>query len=105
MQCSVEKATQYDREIAGEDEAPLRANSARVLSMTEEINEPLTAISNYCESARLLLGSMPDNEQVQKVASALEAAIGQVFRAGEKVRRLTDFIGQEQVAGESDGAA
>ena len=73
-------------------EAELRSMSERVIFLADEINQPLTAIANYCESARLVLGSMAENEQVQKVESALEAALDQVFRAAAKVRRLTESI-------------
>jgi len=94
MQQSVDEQAERCTPAAEEAEAQLRAMSGRIVSLTDEINQPLTAIANYCETARLLIESLHDNEQARNAASSLEAAIGQVFRASEKVRGLSEFAGQ-----------
>lgn len=61
-------------------------------SLAHELNQPLTAIANYCESLRDLLASMPDEETLALVREALDDAAGQAIRAGQIVGRLRDFV-------------
>lgn len=61
-------------------------------SLAHELNQPLTAVANYCESARDLLASSPDEETLLMVRDALDDAARQAIRAGQIVRRLRDFI-------------
>jgi two-component system sensor kinase FixL len=83
-------------------------------SLAHELNQPLTAVTNYCEAARDLLaqnleatrsalGTIEDDgparqllegnlERLQIVLEALEDAAGQALRAGQIVRRLRDFM-------------
>lgn len=61
-------------------------------SLAHELNQPLTAVANYCESARDLLHGSPDEESVAMVREALDDAAKQAIRAGQIVRRLRDFI-------------
>jgi two-component system sensor kinase FixL len=61
-------------------------------SLAHELNQPLTAISNYCEGAREMLAHDLDDEAVQTVREALEEAAKEAVRAGQIVRRLRDFI-------------
>lgn len=61
-------------------------------SLAHELNQPLTAIANYCETLRDLLASTPDEEMLAIVREALDDAAGQAFRAGQIVRRLRDFV-------------
>lgn len=65
-------------------------------SLAHELNQPLTAVTNYCESARDLLASNPDAETLDVIRGALDDAAKQAIRAGQIVSRLRDFI--------SDGA-
>lgn len=60
-------------------------------SLAHELNQPLTAIANYCEALRDLLASMPDEETLKAIRDALDDTAGQAIRAGEIVRRLRDF--------------
>jgi len=60
--------------------------------LAHELNQPLTAVANYCETARDLLSSPPDPETLEMVREALDDAAQQAIRAGEVVRRLRDFI-------------
>ncbi|MEO8454459.1 MAG: PAS domain S-box protein [Sphingomicrobium sp.] len=61
-------------------------------SLAHELNQPLTAISNYCETLRDLLASTPDADTLAVVREALDDAAGQAIRAGQIVRRLRDFV-------------
>jgi two-component system sensor kinase FixL len=61
-------------------------------SLAHELNQPLTAVSSYCESARDLLEGEPGGETLAMVREALDEAAQQAIRAGQIVRRLRDFI-------------
>ena len=61
-------------------------------SLAHELNQPLTAVANYCESARDLLVGDPDRETMSMIREALDEAAQQAIRAGQIVRRLRDFI-------------
>ena len=61
-------------------------------SLAHELNQPLTAVVNYCESARDLVAGAPDPETMQMVREALDEAAQQAVRAGQILRRLRDFI-------------
>lgn len=61
-------------------------------SLAHELNQPLTAIANYCEGARALLAGELDGEAVDTIRGALADAAAESVRAGEIVRRMRDFI-------------
>ena len=61
-------------------------------SLAHELNQPLTAVATYCESARDLLDSEPDADALAMVREALDEAAEQAVRAGQIVRRLRDFM-------------
>jgi len=61
-------------------------------ALAHELNQPLTAIANYCEAARDLLATPPDEDMLQVIREALDDAARQSVRAGQIVRRLRDFI-------------
>jgi two-component system sensor kinase FixL len=67
-------------------------------SLAHELNQPLTAIANYCESGRDLLAGEPGGDAVQTAREAFAEAAGEALRAGQIVRRLRDFMSH----GESD---
>lgn len=60
-------------------------------SIAHELNQPLTAIANYVETARDLL-TEPDAATLEIVREALDECATQSVRAGQIVRRLRDFI-------------
>lgn len=60
-------------------------------SLAHELNQPLTAIANYVETANDLL-EHPDAEVIATVREALAECATQSVRAGQIVRRLRDFI-------------
>lgn len=61
-------------------------------ALAHELNQPLTAVANYCETARDLLSGPLDAETVEVLREALDDAARQSVRAGQIVRRLRDFI-------------
>ncbi len=61
-------------------------------SLAHELNQPLTAIANYCEAARDLLGDGATGDAAGMVREALDEAAKEALRAGQIVRRLRDFI-------------
>ena len=61
-------------------------------SLAHELNQPLTAVASYCESARDLLQTSPDAETLAMVREAMGEAAKQAVRAGQIVRRLRDFM-------------
>ena len=61
-------------------------------SLAHELNQPLTAVAAYCETARDLLASDLDADQVAMLRDALDDATAQALRAGQIVRRLRDFM-------------
>ena len=67
-------------------------------SLAHELNQPLTAVANYCETARDLLALGSGEEMIPTILEALDDATAQAIRAGQIVRRLRDFISH----GESD---
>lgn len=61
-------------------------------SLAHELNQPLTAVANYCETARDLLASDPDPDRMIVIRQAMDDAAQQAIRAGQILRRLRDFI-------------
>jgi two-component system, LuxR family, sensor kinase FixL len=61
-------------------------------SLAHELNQPLTAIANYVETARDMLDVVPDEETLSVIREALDECAAQSVRAGQIVRRLRDFI-------------
>ncbi|CAN5923631.1 PAS domain S-box protein [soil metagenome] len=66
-------------------------------TLAHEINQPLTAISNYLKGCQRLLDRIED-ESVAILKDALGKAADQALRAGDIIRRLREFVAR----GESD---
>jgi two-component system sensor kinase FixL len=60
-------------------------------TLAHELNQPLTAITNYLKGSSRLLASAED-ENSRMVSEAIAKAAGQALRAGEIIRRLRDFV-------------
>ncbi|QNA86843.1 PAS domain S-box protein [Sphingomonas sp. So64.6b] len=60
-------------------------------TLAHEINQPLTAIANYLETARDMIGET-DDVLMADIAEALALAAAQSLRAGTIVRRLRAFV-------------
>jgi two-component system sensor kinase FixL len=61
-------------------------------ALAHELNQPLTAIANYCEAARDLLPAAGDDETLATVREALDEAAQETIRAGQIVQRLREFV-------------
>ena len=59
-------------------------------ALAHELNQPLTAISNYLKGSKRLLNSRGLGED--RIASALDLAADQALRAGVIIRRLREFV-------------
>ncbi len=60
-------------------------------TLAHEINQPLTAIANYLEATRAMIGD-GDTPLLADIAEALDLAAAQSLRAGTIVRRLRAFV-------------
>jgi two-component system sensor kinase FixL len=61
-------------------------------SIAHELNQPLTAIANYVESASMMLAAEPGEQTIAMVREALDECAREAVRAGQIVRRLRDYI-------------
>ena len=69
----------------------LSAMGQVVATLAYELNQPLTAISNYMEAARALLdrgGDLP----LSRIGNAIDRAGEQAVRAGQIIQRLRGFL-------------
>ena len=60
-------------------------------TLAHEINQPLTAISNYLKGSRRLLERM-EGEHVEMLRDAVSKAADQALRAGQIIRHLREFV-------------
>lgn len=69
----------------------LTAMGEMASTLAHELNQPLSAISNYLKgSKRMLEGSTDDKSATMR--DALDKAADQAMRAGQIIRRLRDFV-------------
>jgi two-component system sensor kinase FixL len=69
----------------------LSAMGEMASALAHELNQPLSAISNYMKGSRRLLAGSPD-PNIGKIETAMERAAEQALRAGQIIRRLRDFV-------------
>ena len=69
----------------------LTAMGEMASTLAHELNQPLSAISNYLKGSRRILESNTD-EQSATLRDALDKAGDQAMRAGQIIRRLRDFV-------------
>jgi two-component system, LuxR family, sensor kinase FixL len=61
-------------------------------ALAHELNQPLTAVTNYVKAAqRLLAEDSPVPAKLQSARDAMDKAVGQTLRAGTIIRNLRDF--------------
>ncbi|MDR6305208.1 two-component system sensor kinase FixL [Nitrobacter vulgaris] len=73
----------------------LSAMGEMASTLAHELNQPLTAISNYMNGARRLLTANADLN-ITKIERALDCAADQAIRAGQIIRRLRDFVSRRE---------
>lgn len=71
--------------------ARVSAMGTMASTLAHEINQPLTAIANYLEATRAMIGITEDG-LLREIAEALDLAAAQSLRAGTIVRRLRAFV-------------
>jgi two-component system sensor kinase FixL len=69
----------------------LTAMGEMASTLAHELNQPLSAISNYLRGSKRLLEDNRD-EKSALMRDALEKAADQALRAGQIIRRLRDFV-------------
>ena len=69
----------------------LTAMGEMASTLAHELNQPLSAISNYLKGSRRLLEAQTD-ERSAMMRDALDKAAEQAIRAGQIIRRLRDFV-------------
>ena len=69
----------------------LTAMGEMASTLAHELNQPLSAISNYLRGTRRLLDVATD-EKAAAMGDALDKAADQAMRAGQIIRRLRDFV-------------
>ncbi|SEI19493.1 two-component system, LuxR family, sensor kinase FixL [Tardiphaga sp. OK245] len=81
----------------------LTAMGEMASSLAHELNQPLSAITNYVRGAKTLL-TQP-NSDTSRIAAALDRTAEQALRAGEIIARLREFVakGETQSALENPG--
>jgi two-component system sensor kinase FixL len=81
------------RRVEGElaQVARLGAMGTMASTLAHEINQPLTAVSNYVRGARRMVAD-PGGYDREELAQALEAADKGAIRAGQIVRRLRELF-------------
>ena len=87
------KAEERMRQIQGEllHMSRYTALGEMASALAHELNQPLTAISNYMRGCSRLLESLPGAEG-RLVAEAVEEAAAQAMRAGRIIRSLREFV-------------
>ncbi len=69
----------------------LTAMGEMASTLAHELNQPLSAISNYLEGSRRMLAETKD-DSLTVLREALDNAADQAKRAGQIIRRLRDFV-------------
>jgi two-component system sensor kinase FixL len=69
----------------------LTAMGEMASTLAHELNQPLSAISNYLKGSRRLIETQTD-ERSTTMRDALDKAAEQAIRAGQIIRRLRDFV-------------
>ncbi len=69
----------------------LTAMGEMASTLAHELNQPLSAITNYLRGSRRLLEN-PSDANRTRVREAVDKAADQALRAGQIIRRLRDFV-------------
>ena len=72
----------------------LSAMGEMASALAHELNQPLSAISNYMKGSRRLLADSTD-ANAPKIQVALDRAAEQAIRAGDIIRRLRNFVARD----------
>jgi len=82
----------------------LTAMGEMASTLAHELNQPLSAITNYLKgSQRLLAGS--SDEMSSSIRDAIDKSAEQALRAGQIIRRLRDFVARGESERQVESAA
>ena len=95
--CAATKLRQMQAELI--HVSRLSAMGTMASTLAHELNQPLTAITNYVRGSRRLVGSHPDYHMI---GEALDQADQNAVRAGEIVRRVRDLVSKGDVERQSE---
>src|SRR5262249_56395448 len=80
----------------------LTAMGEMASTLAHELNQPLSAITNYLNGLRRLLGDEQDKKSIS-IRAALDKAAEQAVRAGQIIRRLRDFVSRGESERRAEG--
>ena len=91
-------AEERETELMGNLAHLSRINSIFALSsgLAHELNQPLTAITQYCESAKSGLNKYNINNNL--ISESIDGAINQSMRAAEIIKKIRHFMSQRKDA-------
>jgi two-component system sensor kinase FixL len=73
-------------------------------ALAHEVNQPLTAATNYVEAARLILAS-GDDVALDRLMTVIDNVSAQISRATQIIRRLRDFVKKGETAQRAEDVA
>lgn len=76
--------------------ARVSAMGTMASTLAHELNQPITAVTNYVEAVRDLLAD-PGSADMEMIREALADAASEALRAGHIVRRLRDFVARGEI--------
>ncbi|WP_213979688.1 PAS domain S-box protein [Sphingomonas sp. dw_22] len=76
--------------------ARVSAMGTMASTLAHELNQPITAVTNYVQGVRNLMRD-PAPEDLPMIHEALDEATSEAMRAGDIVRRLREFVGRGEV--------
>jgi two-component system sensor kinase FixL len=82
----------------------LTAMGEMASTLAHELNQPLSAITNYMKGSKRLLETATDERTVM-VREAVDHAAEQALRAGQIIRRLRDFVARGESEYRVEGIA
>jgi two-component system, LuxR family, sensor kinase FixL len=71
-------------------------------TLAHELNQPLTAITNYVKACRRMMDAS-DSKPSPKILETMDKAVAQAVRAGQIIRRMRDFIEKGQTDRTAEG--
>lgn len=74
----------------------LSAMGTMASTLAHELNQPITAVTNYVEAVRDML-EKPNLDDMPMIREALDDTAKEALRAGHIVRRLRDFVARGEV--------
>jgi two-component system sensor kinase FixL len=84
------KATKLQAELV--HVSRLSAMGRMTAAIAHEVNQPLTAVTNYVNAARRTISSLGDGPPLKRARELMEKAAEQTLRAGAIIRNLRDFV-------------